>query len=267
MRNRILVLALVALALGAGFYAWSRRGARPSADDLSVAPDDPARPPAPIADAAMGGSDLARGPDRPAPTPKAPERAPASTVVRTGDVTVTFAPPAGVEMPTGFRLDAEPIGFVSHVKRLALEQPDHTWRYAELPVGRWRIRAYVLGFMDVAKDVEVREGEEATVSLELERGAAVAWKVALLSGEAPESVRVVLLDGRGVPRTASYETSASTIHAAPDAVPALPASGRVVGLKPGRYRLRATSPAGESDEKAFEVAVGETATVELTLRR
>jgi hypothetical protein len=188
-------------------------------------------------------------------------------VVKTGDLVVTLVPPAGAEAPTSVRVDAEPIGFAVHAKALALEQEDHAWRYAALPVGRWRVRAFVAGFIDVAKDVDVRQDVETAVSLPLERGATASWKVSLLSGEAPETVRIALLDGRGVPREASYETAGSTFHAAPDAVPALPSSGRVVGLKPGSYRLRATSAEGESDEKSFQVAAGETTAIEFTLRK
>lgn len=267
MRKPFVALLAFAVALGAVFYVWSRRTERVTVEDLLAPADDPTRPPDALPGPSMGGGELARAPDRAPPPPKPPERAPAAIAVRTGDLLVTLAPPEGVALPEAFRIDAEPIGFSVHVKRLPLEQPDHAWRFDELPVGRWRVRAFVAGFVDVSKDVDVKQDVETPVALSLERGAVATWKVSLLSGAAPETVRVALLDARGVPREATYETSYSTIHAAPGALPPLEATGRVIGLKPGTYRLRATSPEGESDEKSFEVAVGETATVEFTLRR
>jgi len=265
MRKPFVVLVVVTAALWGAFYAWSRRTVRVPVDDLTAPSDDAPRPPDAIAGASMGGADLARGPDRPPVAP--PARTTGPTVVRTGDVVVTLAPPAGVELTTGLVIDAEPIGFAVHAKRLALEQEDHSWRFVELPVGRWRVRAFVPGFLDASKDAEVREGVETAVSLPLERGAMASWKVSLLSGEVPETVRVALFDGRGVPREATYETAATTIHGLPEALPVLAPTGRILGLKPGTYRLRATSPEGESDEKSFVVAVGETAALEFTLRR
>jgi len=267
MRKPPAVLLAVVAALGAAYYAWATRAGRVGVDVLTPAPDEPARPPGSIAGSAPGEGELARAPDRPPPRPAPTAREPALTVARTGDVVVTLVPPAGVALPTSLVLDVEPVGFAVHAKRLALEQTDRTWRYVELAEGRWRVRAFVEGFVDASRDVEARAGVETMLSIPLERGAMATWKASLLSGETPPSVRVSLLDGRGVPRAATFETAATTVHAASEASPTLPPSGRILGLRPGTYRLRVTSPEGESDEKPFKVAIGETASLEFILRR
>jgi hypothetical protein len=184
-----------------------------------------------------------------------------------GAVTVTLVPADGAPVPKSLSFDAQPVGVNQAQKPLPVEQEDGTWRYEALTVGRWRIRAFVPGYVDASKDVDVRADGEFAVSIPLEPGGAASWKVALTNLEVPELVRIALLDGRGVPIEGTYQTPATTLHAAPASVPALPAEGKVVGLKVGRYRLRASTVDGDPKEVAFEVRAGETATLEFTLPR
>ena len=257
-------IALVVVA-ALGVWLATRRGTAPvlPLDDAPIAAPAPAGPP-PMIVAAMG-AELASAPVRPAPTRI--ERAPGLTEIKYGSVTVTLVPPPGATVPKHLSFDAQPVEFAHAAKPLPVEQEDGTWRFNELPSGKWRIRAFVAGFVDAAKVVDVRPDGEASVSIALEVGGAASWKVALTTREVPELVRVALLDGRGQPIEGTYQTIATTLHALPSTVPALPAEGKVVGLKVGHYRLRASTVDGDPKEQPFEVKAGETVALEFTLPR
>ena len=258
--------AAIPLVLLIGLLGWlllGRRAPEPvSPYDAGDRTSPGSAAPAPLEVATSGG--LASVPARPV---GAPDRAPASSLILYGSAIVTLVPPDGTSMPAGFSLDASPVGFTHHLKYLGLEREDRTWAYAELPVGKWRFRAFVPGCRDVAEVVEVRRDAEAAVRIQLEVGGAASWKVRLTTLEAPELVRVLLLDGRGVAIDGTYQTAATTLHVAPADVPALPSDGRVVGLTPGRYRLRASTLDGPTKEEAFEVKAGEIVPLEFTFSR
>lgn len=259
------VLALVAAIASLGVWFFVRR-APPSVTPIEHPSDAGPAPDSPPPPLTVGmGSDLASAPSKPRPTRV--ERAPGLTEIKYGAVTVTLVPPAGAALPKSLSFDAQPSGFVHAPKPLPAEQDDGSWRYDSLPSGRWRIRAFVPGFVDASKDVDVTPDGEATITLALELGGAATWKVALATSQIPELVRVALLDGRGIPIDGTYQTAATTLHASPSSVPALPAEGSVVGLKVGRYRLRASTVDGDPKEQPFEVKAGETVRLEFTLPR
>lgn len=260
-------VAAIPLLTLVGLGVWLlARGSPPTVMPIDDAPRaaPPTSPPPAQLPVAMG-SDLVSAPSKAPPKPG--DHASVVTEIRYGAVTLTLVSPNGEAIPKSLSFDAQPLEFNYAQKSLPAAQDDGTWRYDRLPAGRWRVRAFVPGFVDVSKDIDIRPDGEARISLPLEVGGAAAWKVALTTRQVPEFVQVSLLDGRGIPIGGTYQTAATTLHAEPSKAPALPAEGAVVGLKVGRYRLRVSTLDGEPKEQAFEVKAGETVTLEFTLPR
>lgn len=210
-----------------------------------------------------------RDPSRLAARPRAPrvsvEELLAQGKVGNGSLLVTLAPAAGMGEPQGVRPDVEPLDIPAAAHPLAVPQDDGTYLFERLPIGRWRVRAYVSGALDAAVVVKVAPGALTEVTVPLAPGGEAAWKVTITGEAPPETARIVLLDGRGVPMEATYRTAFTTLHAAPGKVPELPLEGRVIGLPPGTYRIRASLGDGDTDEQPFEVRAGEAPVVSLRL--
>ncbi len=262
MRTSLALLLLVAVV---GLVAWvtlSGGGKTPLPEDRRSGDPDPGVPVAPRP-AETGGS------ARLAPRPRAPrvsvEELLAQGKVGNGSLLVILAPAEGMAEPKGVRIDVEALDIPAAAHPLALPQDDGTWLFERLPIGKWRVRAHVTGALAATSQVTVSPGALSETTIALAPGVEAAWRVTVLGDSPPESVRISLLDGRGVPIAATYQTPFTTIHAAPGKVPVLPLEGRVIGLAPGLYRLRASISAGDADEKAFEVRTGESPVVELRL--
>jgi len=261
---RALFASLVVLLLG--LLAWwglsDRTGAPRPEDRRSI--DAPT--PAPAPSAAPAGP---RNPTGLAAMPRAPrvsvEELLAQGKVGNGSLLVTLAPATGMGEPQGVRVDVESIDVPAPAHPLAVPQDDGTYLFERLPIGRWRVRAHVSGALDASAVVTVAPGALAEATIPLLPGAEAAWKVTISGEGAPETVRVVLLDGRGRPVEATYRTAFTTLHAAPGKVPELPLEGRVIGLAPGAYRFKASIGDGDADEKPFDVRVGEVPVVTLSL--
>lgn len=171
------------------------------------------------------------------------------------------------------RVDVDSLGAGLPAYPLALQQEDGTWLYESLPVGKYRVKAVVRGYEVASTVVEVKKAQDVTAELALARGGELQWKATLLSGEAPAWVRLELLDGRGQAVAPTVLTTLGYTHLRADQRPDLPATGRIVGLRAGAYRLRAAAApptpneASEADEKVVEVKAGEVALVELSFRK
>lgn len=263
MRALPALLVIVVLGLVAWWGLSDRAKVPPRPEDRRSV-DAGSGAPAPIA----GGP---RNPSGLAPMPRAArvsvEELIAQGKMGNGSLLVTLAPAAGMGEPKGVRVDVEAMGVPAAAHPLALPQDDGTWLFERLPIGRWRVRAYVTGALTATSEVLVGPGEMAEVTIPLAPGAEAAWKVTVLGTEPPDTVRIALLDGRGVAIPGTYQTAATILHAAPGKVPVLPLEGRVVGLAPGAYRLRASLAEGDVEEKAFEARTGEVTLVELRLVR
>lgn len=188
-----------------------------------------------------------------------------------GAVRVRLAFPADLDPATvGVRLDVTPKGPAPSDYPLPLRQEDGTWLYEALPVGRYRVRVVADGLQAAEGDVTVARDQETDLPLTLVPGGALAYRAVLFSGDAPENVRLSLVDGRGVPVLASVQLPAGLVHLAGEGrarTLELPPAATVVGLKPGTYRVRATAPSGEFDERAVEIAAGGPTPVELRIRK
>ncbi len=260
------LLAFVLLAV-LGLVAWwglSDRAKVPPRPEDRRSVDTGSGAPAPIEAGPRNPSGLAPMP-RPARVSVAELLAQGK--VGNGSLLVALAPAAGMDAPKGVRVDVEALDIPAAIHPLALPQDDGAWLFERVPIGRWRVRAYVTGALDATALVTVAPGALAEVTIPLVPGADAAWKVTVAGDEPPEVVHVALLDGRGVPIEATYQTAYTTLHAAAGKVPVLPLEGRVVGLSPGSYRLRAWLPGseGDADEKPVTVRAGEHPVVELRL--
>jgi len=261
------LVALLALALAAGLLWWglSRGDASPVADDgtqalaPSEAPPGTAAPPAPRPGGLEGAA------PRP-PRPVAPVD-PGATVVSYGSLRIRLVPAEGLTVGAALRLDLEPLGAALSPYPLAVLQEDGTWAYERLPVGKYRVRVFAPGAQDAVGEATIKKDAEVAVTIPLAVGVEVPYRVAMYAGDAPDFVTVELLDGRGVRIGGSFHTGAGVAYVSASSTRRLPRDGRVVGLRPGPYRLRATSEAGETDEQAFDAKLGASPTVELKLRK
>jgi len=204
------------------------------------------------------------------PKPVAGPRVVGGVVRDQGTVRIVLTLPDGVEPGVGVRFDIAAKGPALATYPLPVREEDGTWRYETLPVGVYRVRVVVEGMQAASPDATVRADEETVVPVTLMRGGAIAYRAVLYSGEAPETVKLGLADARGVPVVSSIQLPAAMVHVGVDAATwnlDLPPEGRIVGLKPGAYRLRATAASGEFDEQTVDVTVGEPAAVELKIRK
>ena len=209
---------------------------------------------------------------KPRPPGKAPgkgeqARAPGVTPVELGTIRVTLAPSDGAVVAKTVRVEIEALGPALSTHPLAVPQQDGTYLFERVPTGRYRLRAMSEGSQEAVAQVAVEKDVEAAVEILLKPGADASYAVSLYSGESPATVTLALLDGRGLPVSASFQTSATTIHLPPDRGAGMPPTGKVIGLKPGRYTLRATSLEGETDEKTFDAKAGEVVALELRIRK
>ena len=190
-----------------------------------------------------------------------------TTVVTYGSLRIRLAPGEGLAVGAALRVDLEALGAAPSPYPLAVLQEDGTWAYERLPVGKYRVRVFAPGAQDAVGEATVKKDTEAAVTIALAVGAEVPYRVASYAGDVPAVVTVELLDGRGVRIGGSFHTGAGVAYVGASSTRRLPGEGRVVGLRPGAYRLRATSEAGETDEQAFDAKIGTSPTVELKLRK
>ena len=123
------------------------------------------------------------------------------------------------------------------------------------------------GAVEAIAEVEIEKDMETTIDVPLVPGGAASYAVTLPSGEAPGDVTFELLDARGHAIPAVHQTPMTTLRIVPEKPVLVPPTGKVLGLKPGKYVLKAKSAAGETAEQAFTAVAGETTSVELRVRR
>jgi hypothetical protein len=126
------------------------------------------------------------------------------------------------------------------------------------------------GLQAAEVEATVRSEAETTVPVTLVAGGAIAYRAVFFTGEAPDAVKLSLVDGRGVPVVTTIQLPAGMVHVGAEARALnldLPPQARIVGLKPGAYRLRATAASGEFDEQTVDVKLGDPIAVELKIRR
>ncbi len=257
-----LLLVAVAAALlwwvlspssGAPLGAPAGEGSMDAAAPSEVSPSPPAQPTLP---------------SRPvvAPRPKPPAVSGPWNPDR-GDLVVALTVPEGTAAPAAPKMEIELLGPSLPSMPLPLVQPDGTWKYEGLPVGRYRVWVLCDGWRDAYAEGKVEKDGEGRIDVAMTPGASATFKVTNWFGQDPPKFSVVLLDGRMMPVAASWELPANRFRVPAGKAVEMPPEGRVIGLKPGTYTLRATSEEGETDEATFQARVGRVASVELKLKK
>ena len=261
MRN---VVATVLVVLLGAALVWLLTRERPEglhvgpADDVRVVPG-PA--PAPVAGSAGGGA-LGSGPRA------APRRdTTAGAITEHGSLRIELDVTDGRPAPAYPRLYIEAVGPALVHTPLPAPSDGGTWLFDSLPVGAYRLRASAEGYQALVLPVTVERDREARLRVPLVPGAEIAYESVLYSGEVLEHVRLELLDGRGVAQSYVLEIASGPMNVEAGKAVRVPGTSRVVGLKPGTWRLRATADSGETDEETVTVAAGEPAKVRFEIRR
>lgn len=267
MARLLLPIALLLAALGVYLVLRGETG--------PVEPDAPSERAGRTAPAP--GSIELRGP---APSPEAatPADAPTPVVVdpRTlpkGALEVTVAGPDDVALAVeGITVHLEPGPGSKEWIATPLLLADGalgTWSCAEVPAGPVRVRVTGDHVLETVLDTRVEAGGANSVRVQVDRGGALTYDVKLFSGEAPEQVTLTLLDARRQPVRARYQVRTQRVLTQPRSATVMSQGpeGVVFGIPPGRYTLRAVSPAEESDESEVEITPGVTVAVSLRIRR
>ena len=260
-----LVAFLAALAVAAALFFLLRPASAPlapEAEPVDAGSSTGAPPPA-----APGRAGL----DRSAPVaPKRPRNLPREPVTAkydTGSLAVRLVPEEGAVVSPTLRIAIEALGPDLPAGVVFAPRPDGLYAATRIPTGSHRLRVFSEGSVEATADVEVTKDAETLVEVPLVPGAAASYDVSLLSGEKPESVTLELTDVRGHAIPAVFQTPLTTLRIVPEKPVSIPPTGKVLGLKPGKYVLKAKSPAGETAEQAFTARIGETTPLTLRVRR
>jgi hypothetical protein len=193
----------------------------------------------------------------------------ARTPTAKGHLILVPKPPEGGAVPDDLRIDIELVGSRLHPHPLPVPHEDGTQRYQDLPVGTYRLRLFSDTTVDSVVEAKVTAGGTERVEVPLVAGGHAQVKVTLYNGEAPPEVTLALKDARGATVAARYQGRSPTKTTSPrvGASVTVPPESVVSGLRPGRYTLRATSPAGEFEEQTFDVGAGQGVVVDMKVRR
>jgi len=109
-------------------------------------------------------------------------------------------------------------------------------------------------------------GEPLKVAVE--PAGAIRYRVTLADGSVPADVTLALLDEKERPVTARFQTRSDAALGTPRTATSAKVGpeGVVMGVKPGRYILRATSPTENVADTSVEVVAGRTTEVQVTIR-
>jgi hypothetical protein len=270
--NRAWFALLAALVVGAGFAWVLLSGDHPAVDDgdaprIERAPPATSPPPSDLPPVSPGS--LAGGGEetRPKPKPVEPE---GPVRIPMGGLYVTPIQPDGKPwLPSEARVFVEPVR--EGLWAVPTGVPDAqsgTWRFDRIPAGPVRIRVGGDHVVDAYDEVTVLAGQTKELTLTADRGGAVAYKVVLYSGEEPPEVTLTLLDVDRKPVPVWWQVRKTNMLTTPRRLASVTqaAQGVAFGVRPGRYTLRAKSPAEEFDEAEVEVKPGETVEAEIRLR-
>jgi hypothetical protein len=135
-----------------------------------------------------------------------------------------------------------------------------TWRADEVPAGSVEVR--VSGDHVLEKAVTVQQTSEGgePVKVQVERAGAIQYSVTLADGTVPAEITLSLLDEKERPVQARFQSRSATVLSTPRTATTVKVGpeGVVMGVRPGRYVLRATSPTENTADTKVDVVAGET---------
>jgi hypothetical protein len=261
------LFALLAVA-GAGWLLLRGGPANEEEPSPPTAERDDAATEAPsgTARALQGAPPSAEPPPSPPPVPRPirPEDLPRGSLVVTA-----LAPDGEAYLPSETRVFLESAARTWGSTPTGIPDPEKkSWRFDKVPAGRVRLRVSGDHVVETTQEAEVEADQVKEVTLHADRAGAVAYKVVLYSGEMPPEVTLALFDFDRKPVRALWQVRMPNLMTSPkaDVKVVQGPEGVAFGLRPGRYRLRATSPEEEYDEVDVVVSASQTTTVEIRLR-
>jgi hypothetical protein len=262
MRFVVAIAVLAAVVLGFLLLRPSGPGPAPEGEPLEPRGGPSAPPPSRALPAPNRGLSAA-----PRKIPRNLPREPASAAYDRGTVAVHLVSEGGIAPSPGLRITIEALGPQIPAQPVFAPRVDGLYEATGVPAGKHRVRVFSEGAVEGIAEVEVEKDVETTIDVPLVPGGAASYSVTLPTGEAPGDVTFELLDARGRAIPAVHQTPMTTLRIVPEKPVVIPPTGKVLGLRPGKYVLRAKSAAGETAEQAFTAAAGETVSVELRVRR
>ena len=173
-----------------------------------------------------------------------------------GDVTLFVSPGRG-----GRAWPTQPL--------LLADYETNAWKNEEIPAGWVDVRVSGEHIVTRTVETEVLTGVSVPLRVHVDRAASIDYQITLLSGAAPENIKISLLDEKRKPVPVTYQTRNQAFLAQPQAVfqMAVGSEGSVFGVPPGRYTLRAVSPEDEFEESVIDAVAGQTHAVKLSIRK
>jgi hypothetical protein len=192
------------------------------------------------------------------------------TIPRGGLEVLPLGPDQQPIPPGELSMRIEAVGRAFWSQPLALPDPEtKVWSFKNIPAGPVQVRVSGDHVVETVAEATIEKDVVKSLKVLLDRAGALAYHVVLYSGEQPPEVTLTLLDLRDKPVAARYQErsptrltqaqKATTMKQGPD--------GLVLGVLPGRYRLKAVSPNDEWDAVEVEAVTGQTVAVEIRLRR
>jgi hypothetical protein len=259
------VAALAAAVLAVGLFFWLRPSTSGPVPDVEPEESVGTGTAPPSAGRTQAGLDRVSS-TAPKRMPRNLPREPATATYDTGSAAIRLVPESGVTAAPTVRITIEALGPENPAQPVFAARADGLFAASRIPAGKHRIRVFSEGALEAVAEIEVQKDAETVVDVPLAPGATAAYEVTMLSGD-PQDVTLELLDARGNAIPAVYQTPVTTVRIAPEKPRVVPPTGKVLGLRPGKYVLKAKSAAGETAEQAFTATTGETTPVELRLRR
>ena len=190
--------------------------------------------------------------------------------------------PKGILLLTVLGPDDEPIDsaalrvFVEPVRKGAFptqlgryDEQSRTWRFGKVPSGRVNVRLYSDHIVRVIQTVTVAAKRENKTKIKIEPAGAIAYDVIAYDKTRPKKVKLTLYDATDKPTKAWYQVRTSRSLNTPREAKTITQGpeGVLLGVLPGRYRLKVTSEHEEWDEAVVNVVAGATQKVSLEVRR
>ena len=160
-----------------------------------------------------------------------------------------------------------PGGFPTKLGRL--DKDSGSWRFEKVRAGKVSVRLFSDHVVRKKQVVSVRAERDNQVTIEVLPAGAIQYDVILYDKTRPEKVRLQLYDWQDKPIKAWYQVRSTKSMTSPRQAMTITqgAEGVVMGLLPGRYRLRVVSENDEWDDVEVMVEAGKTHKASLEVRR
>lgn len=220
------------------------------------------------------GVGLAAGGARPKEVDPRKGRVPVAADPRTrprGTLILRFVGPKDELLPTpALRVYVDSVGRGGFPTRLGRYDEDaRTWRFEQVPAGKVKVRLHADHIVRKVEVVPVKADSENKVKIQVQQAGAIQYDVIAYDKTRPAKVKLTLYDSQDRPTRAWYQVRSSRSQTTPRAAETITQGpeGVLLGVLPGRYRLKVVSEYDEYDEAVVQVIAGATQKVSLEVRR